>query len=132
MRVETGGLFGAERNNIEDSEDVMEDNTKYQKLIGELLYIAVHSRPDIAATVSILSRRIKCAKNLNWAEAKRTVRFLKGTIQWKLKLGNDTEEHEESLIGYADANWAQNKGDCKSNSGFIFMLNGGTISWACR
>lgn len=118
--------------NIENSEDVMEDSTKYQKLIGELLYVAVHSRPDIAATVSILSQRIKCAKDLDWTEAKRTVRYLKGTIEWKLKLGNDTEQHEESLIGYADANWAQNKRDRKSNSGFIFILNGGTISWACR
>lgn len=118
--------------NIENSEDVKEDSTNYQKLIGELLYVAVHSRPDIAATVLILSQRIKCAKNLDWTEAKRTVRYLKGTTEWKLKLGNDTEEHEESLIGYADANWAQNKRDRKSNSGFIFMLNGGTISWACR
>lgn len=105
--------------NIENSEDVMKNSTNYQKLIGELLYVAVHSRPDIAATVSTLSQRIKCAKNLDWTEAKRTVRYLKGTTEWKLKLGNDTEEHEESLIGYADANWAQNKRDRKSNSGFI-------------
>lgn len=111
--------------NIENSEDVMEDSTKYQKLIGELLYVAVHSRPDIAATVSILSQRIKCANDLDWTEAKRTVRYLKGTIEWKLKLGDDTKEDEESLIGYADANWAQDNANRKSNSGFIFMLNGG-------
>ena len=28
--------------------------------------------------------------------------------------------------------WAENRKDRKSNSGYIVLLNGGTISWACR
>ena len=34
------------------------DKVEYQKLIGMLLYVAVNSRPDIAASVSILSQKI--------------------------------------------------------------------------
>ena len=33
------------------------DQDQYQKLIGMLLYVAVNSRPDMAASVSILSQR---------------------------------------------------------------------------
>ena len=36
------------------------------------------------------------------------------------------------LTGYADANWAECRIDRKSNSGYIFLLNGGAISWACK
>ena len=50
----------------------------------------------------------------------------------KLKLGDIDSKNNESLIGYADADWAQSKVDRKSNSGYIFKFNGATISWACK
>lgn len=36
------------------------------------------------------------------------------------------------LKGFADASWAENRPDRKSNSGYIFQLFGGSISWGCR
>ncbi len=36
------------------------------------------------------------------------------------------------LLGYADADWASNINDCKSISGYIFTLGGGTISWSLK
>ena len=42
-----------------EDEKPMEDNNSYRKLIGKLLYIAVNTRPDIAASVSILRQKIK-------------------------------------------------------------------------
>ena len=50
----------------------------------------------------------------------------------KLKLGDSNDKDKDSLIGYADADWAQNKVDRKSNSGFLFKFNGATISWTCK
>ncbi|KAG5872584.1 hypothetical protein JTB14_035564 [Gonioctena quinquepunctata] len=44
----------------------------------------------------------------------------------------DKKELKEPLIGYADADWAEDSLDRKSNSGYIFKMNGGTISWASR
>ena len=49
----------------------------------------------------------------------------------KLKLSCKEKSYKE-LHGYSDANWAENRKDRKSNSGFICLLNGGTVSWACR
>jgi hypothetical protein len=36
------------------------------------------------------------------------------------------------LHGYVDADWASNVNDCKSTSGFVFMLTGGAISWSLK
>ena len=33
------------------------------------------------------------------------------------------------MVGYSDSNFAKSKDDCKSTSGYIFMLAGGAISW---
>ncbi len=35
-------------------------------------------------------------------------------------------------IGYADADWAGGRVDRKSNSGYLFRIYGGTISWGSR
>lgn len=64
--------------------------------------------------MAILSRRLQQPRQIDWLEAKRILRYLKGTISYKLKLGNlDCKENE--LLGYADADWAQNTSDRKSN-----------------
>lgn len=62
---------------------------------------------------------------------KRVLKYLKGTSNYFLRLSNVNAEHG-ILNGYADANWAEDRFDRKSNSGYVFQLNGGTISWACR
>lgn len=109
--------------------DELEQQERYQSLIGGLLYIAVNSRPDIAASISILSQQLKQPTELDWNEAKRTVRYLMSTKHLKLKLGGSSTT---GLIAYADADWAEDKRDRKSNSGFLLQFAGGTISWACR
>lgn len=106
------------------------NNEQYRKAIGSLLYIAVNTRPDIAASVSILSRKVSCPTELDWLEVKRVLRYLIGTKSYKLALGKNTGTHR--LIGYADADWAQDQTDRKSNTGYLFQLYGGTITWASR
>lgn len=66
----------------------------------------------------------------DWNEGKRVLKYLKATISLKMKLGR--RDDAANLIGYADANFAENRVDRKSNSGFIFKLFGGTISWRCK
>ena len=36
------------------------------------------------------------------------------------------------LTGYADTDWANDLGDCKSTSGYMFKLAGGAISWSSK
>lgn len=111
--------------------DVLLDNKLYQKFIGCLLYIAVNSRPDISASVSILARRVAKPTQEDWTELKRVVKYLKGTADMKLKLSR-LETKCDIFFGYADADWAENREERKSNSGFVFKVFGGTVSWSCR
>lgn len=53
------------------------------------------------------------------------MKYLRGTIDFKLHLTNNTNE----LIGYSDASWGESKEDGKSQSGYLFTLYGNLISW---
>lgn len=114
-----------------NSGEELESNSKYRSLIGRLLYLAINTRPDISASVSILAQKVCKPTSEDWNQLKRVVKYLKSTPNLKLKLSN-VQLNEQSLHGYADATWADDRNDRKSNSGRIFYLNGGTISWTCH
>lgn len=94
------------------------------------MYMAVSTRPDITASVTILSRKIQNPTEADWKEAERIARYLKGTINYALKLGNN--KYKDGLIRYADADWGENRTDRKSNCGYIFRYCVNSISWASR
>jgi hypothetical protein len=104
-------------------------NEVYRQLIGSLLYLAVNTRPDIAASTSILSRKVSCPTELDWTEAKRVLRYLKHTSNYKLKLGDGGME---GLVGFVDADWGGDKTDGRSMSGVLFQYNGAAICWLSR
>lgn len=112
----------------EEKEHRLPNNAQYLSLIGGLLYVAVQTRPDIAVSVSILAQKSSCPTQLDWHEAKRILRYLKTTFDHKLYLGST----EAGLEMFADADWAGNHRDRKSNSGYLIRLGGGVISWASR
>ncbi|GJS31431.1 putative RNA-directed DNA polymerase [Tanacetum coccineum] len=45
---------------------------------------------------------------------------------WFLVYGG---EEELGVIGYYDANWQTHKDDSRSQSGWVFLLNGGAVTW---
>ncbi|KXJ70298.1 hypothetical protein RP20_CCG024202 [Aedes albopictus] len=106
----------------------LEDSTVYRSLIGALLYIAVHARPDISVSTSILGRRVSCPSDTDWTAAKRIVRYLLGTRDWKLEFTGT----EEGLLGFCDADWAGDQESRKSTTGYCFLLAGAAISWVSR
>lgn len=110
--------------------ELLSNNEQYRQLIGCLLYISVNTRPDISASVSILAQKVSKPNQEDWNEVKRVVKYLRGTATLSLTLGADSDN--ESLIGFADANWAESRIDRKSNSGYVFRLFNGTISWSCK
>ena len=94
-----------------------------------LLYVSVNSRPDITASVSILSQRMSSPTKVDMNEVKRVIRYLKGTIDLKLKVSD--VQNELVLEAFSDANWGEDRTDRKSNSGYLCLL-GGTVSLCCR
>lgn len=112
----------------DDRGEPLEDTTGYRSLIGALLYIAVHARPDISISTSILGRRVSCPTTADWVAAKRIIRYLRGTRDWKLEFTGTGGD----LIGYCDADWAGDQESRKSTSGYCFLLGGAAISWTSR
>ncbi|XP_055633480.1 uncharacterized protein LOC129773848 [Toxorhynchites rutilus septentrionalis] len=110
---------------------LLDSNEDYHSLVGALLYVAINTRPDIAASVSILSRQVSRATETDWVELKRVVRYLVKTAEYKLKL-LPTESEQLVLTGYCDADWSADPSDRKSNSGYLFQLGKATICWASR
>lgn len=110
--------------------ELLPSNDDYRKLIGMLLYLSTNTRPDIAASVSILSKRVSCPRDLDLNEVRRLIRYIKGTSELKLSLS--WSGCKPDLYAYSDANWAEDPMDRKSNSGYFCSINGGAISWSCR
>jgi hypothetical protein len=61
--------------------------------------------------------------------AKHVMRYLKGTMDYGLSYDGD---HDFTLIGYTDADWAGSVADRKSTSGCCFSLRSAMISWQSR
>lgn len=72
----------------ESGEHIFASSDQYQKLLGCLLFISVNTRPDIADSVSILAQKVSQPKQEVWNELKRVLKYLKGTSELKLALGN--------------------------------------------
>ena len=78
----------------------------------ELNYLALHSRPYIMFSVSLLSRFNGNPGVLHWKGAKRNLRYLKGTIEHGLVL----EPKILNLVGFSDADWGSQVDDRKSSA----------------
>ncbi|KAD3067275.1 hypothetical protein E3N88_35155 [Mikania micrantha] len=90
------------------------------------MYAQVCTRPDIAYIAGMLGRYQTNLRLDHWKAAKKVLRYLQGTKDFKL-----TYRRIDNLevVGYSDSDFAKYKDDKKSTSGYIFMLAGGPISW---
>lgn len=121
--METGFLS----NNVDSSR--LPNNKQYRQAVGSLLYFSTVSRPDIALSVGILCRQVERPTESDWNTVKRVMRYLVSTINQKLLLpaGGDLV-----LKGFIDADWAGDRKDRKSTSGFLFQLGDTTVSWSSK
>lgn len=86
------------------------------------------SRPDIQYAVSSVSRFNANPGKAHWLAVKRIFRYLNGTIEKKLTFKRNVIE-KLKLIGYCDSDHASDSMDRRSVTGYMFLLQGGAISW---
>lgn len=67
---------------LADDENLLPYNTKYRQAVGALLYISTISKPDISAAVNILSRTNERPREKDSKAVKRTIRYLKTTMNF--------------------------------------------------
>ena len=105
------------------------DATQFKSLVGGLRYL-VHTRPDIAYAVGMVSRYMERPTTMHMNAVKRILRYIKGTLQFGLtytqKSGNNV------LTGFSDSDLAGNVDDRKSTGGVVFYLNESLVTWVSQ
>eukprot|EP00253_Pinus_taeda_P004013 PITA_04013 len=102
------------------------DSTLYRQLVGSLLYLT-HTQLDISFLVGVFSRYMQKPHELHWKDAKRILRYVKGTSSFGIFYVADCPL---SLIGYTDSNWVGDGTDRKSTSGYVFNFSSGPFYWS--
>jgi hypothetical protein len=101
----------------------------YKQLVGSLMYIMIATRPDLAFTMSRLSKFFDSPTEEHATAAKRVLRYLKGTTGKGIIY---TPSTKKSFAGYSDSDFAGDSDDRKSTGGYVFLLFGGAISWKSK
>jgi hypothetical protein len=111
-----------------DTSSELIDATLYREIIGSLMYL-MNTRPDICFAVNTLSQVLVEPRHVHLVTAKHVMRYLKGTLDCGLSYDGD---HDFTLSGYTDSDWAGSIADRISTSGCCFNLGSAMISWQSR
>jgi hypothetical protein len=98
----------------------------YASAVGSIMYAMLCTRPDIAHAVSLTSRYQSDPGMEHWTAVKNILKYLKRTKDMFLCYGGD---QELVVTSYTDASWNTDPDDSKSQSGYVFILNGAAVSW---
>ena len=111
----------------------------YSSVIGMLLYLAGHSRPDIAYAVNCAARYMFCPKRSHEEALKRIGRYLKATRDRGLVL-NPSADGVLKIDNYPDADFAGMYGhekptdpaSVKSRTGYVITVADCPVLWQSK
>ena len=109
-----------------DADDV---NGTFQAVIGSLMYLATHTRPDIAHVVSYLSQFNNAHNSEHWNQVKRVLRYLVSTRTLSLRYSKTGNLNFEA---FCDSSWGNDVETGRSFAGHVFKLAGGPVVWESR
>ena len=89
------------------------------------MYAMLCTRPDVNLAVSLVARYQSNPGKEHWTAVKNMLKYLKRTKDMFLVYG----DKELIVSGYVDASFDTDPDDSKSQTGYVFTLNGGAISW---
>ncbi|KAK8667592.1 hypothetical protein V6N13_007740 [Hibiscus sabdariffa] len=93
----------------------------YASAIGSIMYAMICTRPDLSYALSMTSRYQANPGEGHWVAVKNILKYLRRTKDVFLVYGG---EEQLSIKGYTDASFQTDKDDSRSQSGFVFRLNG--------
>jgi hypothetical protein len=130
----TPGTPGQGLTKPKEGDTLMESKmqSRYKSGVGMLLYLVKHSRPDIANAVRELTKCLVGASQAAYKEMLRVIKFVLDTRDYGLKLAPTRTKFKWKLVAYSDSDWAGDKDDRRSISGFILFLNGAPIMWRSK
>lgn len=108
--------------------ELFEDVAWYQMVMGRLIYLATHSRPDICFVVSRLCAFMQCPTKQHVEMVKRVIRYLKHTINRRLAF----RSNEINVNIYTDADFANDTNTSRSVTGVASFVYGNLVNWYSR
>ncbi|GJZ33833.1 retrotransposon protein, putative, ty1-copia subclass [Tanacetum coccineum] len=68
---------------------------------------------------------------LHWVAVKHILKYLRNTKDMFLVYGGNPDT-ELDVTGFCDASWQCDKDDTKSQTGYVFVVNGGAVDWKSK
>ena len=103
------------------------DVTRYKSLIGNLLYIAISTRPDIIYPVSKAAQKSNNPTLEDWVNTIKILGYLKFTINYGLKF-----DSKNRITAYSDADYAGDLTTRRSTTGYVITIGKTPISWCSK
>jgi hypothetical protein len=116
--------------------------SKYQSLIGALMYLTNATRPDIAAALATLGTVFAAPRLKHWRFALGILRYLKGTNNYTLRYTQNQSANTHAqypwetytaniIIAFVDASYADGK-NSTSRTGWVIIINGTPVAWRSK
>jgi hypothetical protein len=103
---------------------------QYQEAVGSINYAAIVTRPDISFAAGMLGRYSANPSKVHWEAVKRVLKYLKKILHYGLELGGGIERDSNQLEAYGDADFAGDRDELKSTTGFVAIdRHGSVVAW---
>ncbi|GKC95492.1 retrotransposon protein, putative, ty1-copia subclass [Tanacetum coccineum] len=103
----------------------------YASAVGSIMYVVRCTRPDVAFAQNLVSRYQQNPGKLHWVAVKHILKYLRNTRDMFLVYGGKPDT-ELNVTGFCDASWQCDKDDTKSQTGYVFVVNGGAVDWKSK
>ncbi|GJV30680.1 hypothetical protein Tco_1387128 [Tanacetum coccineum] len=114
-----------------DEEKAYMKRVPYASAVGSIMYAVRCTRPDVAFAQNLVSRYQQNPGKLHWVAVKHILKYLRNTKDMFLVYGGnpDTELDVTFLL---DASGNAIKMIQKSQTGYVFVVNGGAVDWKSK
>ena len=104
--------------------------SRYQLVIGSLLYIMLGTRPDISFAVIKMSQFSSNPTEEHLQKALYIVRYLSSSKELCIVYSGTGDSN--GLCVYSDTDWAGDVETSRSTTGYAIFLGNGIVSWLSR
>nr|GFD05863.1 retrotransposon protein, putative, Ty1-copia subclass [Tanacetum cinerariifolium] len=101
-------------------------NVPYASAIGFIMYAVRCTHPDVVFAQNVTSRFQQNSSDIHWTTVKNILKYLRNTKDMFLVYGGDLKR-DLKVSCYTDAGYLTDADDLKSQTGYVFILNGGAV-----
>ncbi|GKB81997.1 retrotransposon protein, putative, ty1-copia subclass, partial [Tanacetum coccineum] len=101
-------------------------NVPYASVVGSIMYAIRCTRPNVAFAQNLTSQFQQNPGELHWTAVKNILKYLRNTKDMFLVYGGNPKA-KLRVDCYCDARVETDRDDTKSQTGYVFILNGGAL-----